>query len=377
MENIIIDFIEIILPFLAIVSIFILIIYNFILNYNTFKNSSYCKITGNSFWKVFYDLGARGEYVIYKKLSELELSGAKFLFNLYLPKKNGKTSEIDVLIIHPKGLFVIESKNYSGWIFGNEKQRQWTQTLPISYGLSHKEYFYNPILQNQTHIRALRPLINDNIPIYSIIAFSDNCTLKKVTVNSDVLVTQYDKLRYELMYRIGNLQPEILNEIEIEEIYEKLLPYSQVTNDVKIQHIKNINLNNKEIFEEDNNEEEHNNSCFFPIIIILCIIAFCIFNSLSPKEDLSVEEIYQNYNESLSETIIIPERTKIESYSLEPLETIDNEEIIREDIKLEKKRIRQIKKEQKRQLKAERKQLKSEIKALKKAIKEQEKNRKE
>ena len=82
MENIIIDFIEIILPFLAIVSIFILIIYNFILNYNTFKNSSYCKITGNSFWKVFYDLGARGEYVIYKKLSELELSGAKFLFNL-------------------------------------------------------------------------------------------------------------------------------------------------------------------------------------------------------------------------------------------------------------------------------------------------------
>jgi hypothetical protein len=162
---------------------------------------------------------------------------------------------------------------------------------------------------------------------------------------------------------------------KIEEIYEKLLPYSQVTNDVKIQHIKNINLNNKEIFEEDNNEEEHNNSCFFPIIIILCIIAFCIFNSLSPKEDLSVEEIYQNYNESLSETIIIPERTKIESYSLEPLETIDNEEIIREDIKLEKKKIRQIKKEQKRHLKAERKQLKAEIKALKKARKEQEKQK--
>jgi len=376
MENINIDFIEIILPFLAIISFFILIIYNFILNYNTYKNSNYCKITGNSFWKVFYDLGARGEYVIYKKLSELELSSAKFLFNLYLPRKNGKTSEIDVLIIHSKGLFVIESKNYSGWIFGNEKQRQWTQTLPISYGRSHKEYFYNPILQNQAHIRALRPLINDNIPIYSIIAFSDNCTLKKVTVNSDVLVTQYDKLRYELLYRIGNLQSEILNETEIEEIYEKLLPYSQVTNDVKIQHIKNINLSNKEIYELNNNEEEENNNQWLlPIIIVLCLIAFCIYNSSSLEEDLSSGNIYQNYYEPNTEKNIIPERTKIENYSLKPLETIDNEEIIREDIKLEKKKIRQIKKEQKRQLKAERKQLKSEIKALKKAIKEQEKQR--
>ena len=377
MENINIDFIEIILPFLAIISFFILIIYNFILNYNTYKNSNYCKITGNSFWKVFYDLGARGEYVIYKKLSELELSSAKFLFNLYLPRKKGKTSEIDVLIIHSKGLFVIESKNYSGWIFGNEKQRQWTQTLPISYGRSHKEYFYNPILQNQAHIRALRPLINDNIPIYSIIAFSDNCTLKKVTVNSDVLVTQYDKLRYELLYRIGNLQSEILNETEIEEIYEKLLPYSQVTNDVKIQHIKNINLSNKEIYEVDNNDEENNNHWLLPIIIVLCLIAFCIYNSSSLEEDLSVKEVYQNYQEPITETIVVPKRAKIENYNLEPLETIDSEKIIREDIRLEKKKIRQIKKEQKHQLKAERKQLKSEIKALKKAIKEQEKNRKE
>jgi len=201
--------------------------------------------------------------------------------------------------------------------------------------------------------------------------------LKKVTVNSDVLVTQYDKLRYELLYRIGNLQSEILNETEIEEIYEKLLPYSQVTNDVKIQHIKNINLSNKEIYEVDNNDEENNNHWLLPIIIVLCLIAFCIYNSSSLEEDLSVKEVYQNYQEPITETIVVPKRAKIENYNLEPLETIDSEKIIREDIRLEKKKIRQIKKEQKHQLKAERKQLKSEIKALKKAIKEQEKNRKE
>jgi len=147
-------------------------------------------------------------------------------------------------------------------------------------------------------------------------------------------------------------------------------------------YIKNIKLSNKEIYEVDNNDEENNNHWLLPIIIVLCLIvlcliAFCIYNSSSLEEDLSVKEVYQNYQEPITETIVVPKRAKIENYNLEPLETIDSEKIIREDIRLEKKKIRQIKKEQKHQLKAERKQLKSEIKALKKAIKEQEKNRKE
>ena len=52
-------------------------------------------------------------------------------------------------MIHEKGIFVIESKNYSGWIFGNERDKKWTQVLANG----DKNYFFNPILQNKIHIK--------------------------------------------------------------------------------------------------------------------------------------------------------------------------------------------------------------------------------
>ena len=131
-------------------------IIRFTLRYNKYKNSNYYGNTQNSYWSVFGDNGKYGEYRLYQDLQSFELIGCKFLFNLYVPRDNSKTSEIDIIMFHPKGLFVIESKNYSGWIFGNESHKQWTQTLPIGYGESHKERFYNPIMQNATHIRAIR-----------------------------------------------------------------------------------------------------------------------------------------------------------------------------------------------------------------------------
>ena len=52
----------------------------------------------------------------------------------------GKTTEIDLLMIHEKGIFVFESKNYSGWIFGSEDQLKWTQCFKSG----QREHFYNP-----------------------------------------------------------------------------------------------------------------------------------------------------------------------------------------------------------------------------------------
>ncbi len=73
--------------------------------------------------------------------------------DLYLQKKNGEFSQIDIVVATPQGLLAIEVKDYSGWIFGNEKQKYWTQIL--NYG-KKKYRFYNPIMQNAGHIKALR-----------------------------------------------------------------------------------------------------------------------------------------------------------------------------------------------------------------------------
>ena len=82
--------------------------------------------------------GIAGESIIQLLLNSPQLGYRKILKNIYVPYGN-QTTEIDVVMIHETGIYVIESKNYSGWIFGNENQKQWTQMLN-SYT---KKRFYN------------------------------------------------------------------------------------------------------------------------------------------------------------------------------------------------------------------------------------------
>ena len=99
--------------------------------------------------------GQCGENKIYDTLEKL--SGCKAMLpNCYLPTENGDVTEVDLILIHESGIYVIESKNYSGWIFGSENQRYWTQSFSDGKGGSQKYKFYNPIWQNDTHIKALQ-----------------------------------------------------------------------------------------------------------------------------------------------------------------------------------------------------------------------------
>ena len=180
---------------LLIIAIVSVVIGVFVYQNRQYKKTAYYQITKNPYSSIKYDRGKHGEYLTYKHLRQFEKNGGKFLFNIYLPKTNNETSEIDVLLICSKGLFVFESKNYSGWIFGNEIHKQWTQTLPRGRGNSHKERFYNPIMQNASHIRNLKRLIGENLPMRSIIVFSDRCTLKDITIRSeDVNVINCNKV---------------------------------------------------------------------------------------------------------------------------------------------------------------------------------------
>lgn len=70
--------------------------------------------------------------------------------NVTLQTNNG-TTQIDHVIASRHGIFVVETKNYQGWIFGSEKQAEWTQSLPGG----RKFTFQNPLRQNYRHIKAL------------------------------------------------------------------------------------------------------------------------------------------------------------------------------------------------------------------------------
>ena len=228
---------------LSVIAILVLL---FIKDYYEYKKSSYYSITHNSYLSVNFDIGKYGEYLTYKELKKYEHTGAKFLFNAYIPKENDGTTEIDVMMICSKGIFVFESKNYSGWIFGSEDQKNWYQTLRRGKGKSRKEHFYNPIMQNQTHIKYLKELVGENILMKSIITFSNRCTLKSIKVKSNdvnVINRRYVKKVVKKIY--SQTTEEILSVEQIKEIYDKVYPYTQVCEAVKVQHIADIQKNNK------------------------------------------------------------------------------------------------------------------------------------
>jgi hypothetical protein len=205
-----------------------------------YYTSTYYQITHNSLKTINADKGKFGEYQIYLKLKEYENSGGKFLFNCYLNKEDGTTTEIDVILIHTSGIYVLESKNYNGWIFGSENQTYWTQTLRAGK-TTIKDKFYNPIWQNKTHIKYIKKYTNQKYKIHSIIVFSDICTLKNL--NYDFSKVSIIKLNY-LYTTIKNIEEQnqnILSQNEVTDIYNKLYPYTQVSNEIKQKHINDIN----------------------------------------------------------------------------------------------------------------------------------------
>lgn len=127
--------------------------------------------------------GKAGEKTVSRKLGRLPKDEYMVLNDVMLPTAGGST-QIDHLVISLYGIFVIETKNYSGWIYGGEYSEYWTQNI---YG--NKYRLYNPILQNAGHIRVLKRLLSEfgPLPFLSIVAFSGGADLKIKTDEACVI----------------------------------------------------------------------------------------------------------------------------------------------------------------------------------------------
>ena len=186
-------------------------------------------------------LGSYGEFLTYKKIVATCGQGDsyfKILCNVYLPTRKGST-EIDLILIHETGIYVFESKNYSGWIFGSEKQKNWVQTI----NRNTKTHFYNPIRQNSGHISALKSIIGSNLNYISFIVFSERCELKKVPddIPGRILIRRQNLERVLAAEFSKNLRivPR-LSSIQIDNLFEKLSPFANVSENKKQMHIQQI-----------------------------------------------------------------------------------------------------------------------------------------
>lgn len=116
-------------------------------------------------------IGEQGEQFIIELLGQT-IPGQRYVVNnLIVQDQYGNSSQIDHIFINSNGVFVIETKNLSGTIYGDDNRKEWTQVF--NYG-KQKYHFYNPIMQNATHVRRLQEATGTNLRITPIVVFANN-----------------------------------------------------------------------------------------------------------------------------------------------------------------------------------------------------------
>lgn len=145
--------------------------------------------------------GRSGEAGVARRLRRLPRNDYIVINDLFLYKDKW-TSQIDHVVIGKAGLFVIETKTMKGWIHGNENSQYWYQTI-----YKHKNRIFNPILQNGSHIKALKAVLREfpQIQYFPIVVFSGQAVLKNVTSELPVLYP------HQLIRNIKSHQEKVLS----------------------------------------------------------------------------------------------------------------------------------------------------------------------
>lgn len=186
------------------------------------------------------DRGTRAERKLVLKLLKKGIHPKAIFHDLYIHNGNGKFSQIDLVVATPVGILVFEVKDYSGWIFGKGYQKQWTQVL--AYG-KEKYRFYNPVMQNRTHINNLQKQIRqfEDIPFFSIIVFYGNSVFRDVRGIPDgtLLIKPYHVVEAINFILNNNQRAGYTNKHEVSTTLQQAVA-NGANKDIQIQHIENI-----------------------------------------------------------------------------------------------------------------------------------------
>ncbi|MBO4640156.1 MAG: NERD domain-containing protein [Treponema sp.] len=178
--------------------------------------------------------GSVGEFKVNTHLSFL---GNEYIIlkDLLIKSSNGYSSQIDQLVLSEYGIFVIETKNYKGWIFGNEKSENWTQII-----YKEKHTFRNPIKQNWSHIYALKNILSDfpYIKYFPIVVFSGSATLKNI--ESSIPVIYNNQLNSTIR---NHCVEKCITSVDLMKI-QSMLESARITEKTaRKEHVKNIKQN--------------------------------------------------------------------------------------------------------------------------------------
>lgn len=183
------------------------------------------------------DKGKIGENKVANYLhAKLDEKTYYILNDVIIPDNTGGTTQIDHIVLSQFGIFVIETKNLKGWIFGSLNSKMWMQQI-----FNEKHQFYNPIKQNYKHIACLAKLTNLSKKYFSsVIVFIGNSSIRTISQLPDYVTTS----RREMLRYIRSHTQKTLDDKALLAIYNMIesqrLENSKENTHKHIQHVKDM-----------------------------------------------------------------------------------------------------------------------------------------
>lgn len=183
--------------------------------------------------------GIIGEFVvriILGQTSEKEGKEKYVINNFLIELENGKTSQTDHVLINQNGVFVIETKNYSGRIYGNDFNKEWTQVL--NYG-KVKNKFYSPVKQNAVHVHYIKELLPIDTPVHSVVVF--------IKGNIGYINSAYVYDLWGLFNLVKSPSEDVLSFDQMTTINNILLQNNKSSEISNFEHVQNIKRTQEDI----------------------------------------------------------------------------------------------------------------------------------
>ena len=177
--------------------------------------------------------GERGEENVAYMLSDLQAKYGGYVINNVILPIGKSSSQIDHIYFSKRGIFVIETKNYSGRIYGRDNAEYWTQTLIGSHRVV-KNKLYNPIMQNARHVQAIKRLIGNRDYIFPLVIFAKG---NIQYIESENVYSINSGRNYILRY------PELLTDREVDKVYQKIMAFKKKPVITEEEHINRIRSN--------------------------------------------------------------------------------------------------------------------------------------
>ena len=146
------------------------------------------------------------------------------LNDVNIPGRRDKTAQIDFILLHETGLYIMEAKGYSGTVTGSVDDVWWEKTLTDEAGNVFKRMVMSPMKQNEGHIRHIRKIVGEDVPLVSVAILSEKCDFSSICMTG---ATTYVFHLKESMVRIREIMEsseEVIDSKNLEKFSKMLNP---------------------------------------------------------------------------------------------------------------------------------------------------------